>query len=186
MVIVSAVIMQHNIPPFILALSFSEEWCCCGSIVTLHHFCVRRDRHKICFMSNMVVPIFSLSFFVYKKIRRKPYCWPLWVYLLDTERLEMSIYAVSWGSDDISSLTVMVLSANGINWPTSAQLHNPLPSIGSLLQHHLNVCVCPCWTWGGCIQSELSGLSYLCYLSETLVPLLVDGRLISSVAAARS
>lgn len=48
---------------------------------------------------------------------------------------ESFIDAVSRSSDFISSLTVMPLSAEGINWPTSAWLHNPPPQTGSLLKH---------------------------------------------------
>lgn len=134
----------------------------------------------MCLISNyMAVPIFSLSVSVYKKIRRKPYCWPLWIYLLDTERLEMSIYAVSWGSDYISSLTVMVLSAEGINWPTSAQLHNP-PPLHWFTSYASFECVCmSVLNMRECIQSEPSGLSYLSYLIETSVPLCVQTDLLS-------
>lgn len=54
----------------------------------------------------------------------------------DSEREQESfIDALSRSSDYISSLTVMALSAEGINWPTSAWLHNALPSTGSLLKH---------------------------------------------------
>lgn len=71
-------------------------------------------------------------------------CWfIIWHAVRERER-ERSIDAVSQNTDYISPLTAIALSAKGINWPTSARLHNPIASTGSLLKHQWNLWVCVC------------------------------------------
>lgn len=60
----------------------------------------------------------------------------------------------------ILALTVMVLSAEGTDWPTS-RLYNP-PHFHPSLKHQLNVCVCTiCCTFGNKTASVLPNLCYL-------------------------
>lgn len=55
----------------------------------------------------------------------------------------------------------MALSAEGIDWPTSAWLHNPLRSAGSLLKHQWNLFVYTvCEEYGGAFtQKQLDYLT---------------------------
>lgn len=82
--------------------------------------------------------------------------------LLTTRGGSTFVGAVSQSGDYISSVTVSTLSAEGINWPTSARLHNHLRWFTSQASFE-----CVCVHVSGCVSRGRGALSQnqLCYLT---------------------